>query len=457
MRRFIPPVKFDSARRVIMRLTIIFAILTCFIMKGGMVMAEELSLEQQTAKLKQEVGLLTQQLEVFKAQAALNSAKEIQDALSAKILLDALKEQAASQSAFTTAQAQLPFAELQGIKAGTSGLKLPEGKEGTIKVSAGAAGTALLRGKQPMLERLDAAADYLAGQCPEGTVILTEAQLGQASSAKFTIERIKNEIGLLDEAAKNADPIDNRPAIAGAAFLPAAIAGAYAVGIALDTINNLAKLLRTNRQLDVFGTDTEAAAMLGYLLESKDKKFLATPGMLGNNAVDEADKLMKQLNDLAEKLQNANDILSKIKKYSEDIAKADANDPIRTQVQMPDAQTISLLKSRIDNATSLLDGLNPSKKSDAFWAQVSGQVIAENIKGKSRLFIEAKAQVVQVTESRWYTSDRILTTGEVQVAFRLLKEDGTLDKSGIILKASKAAETRIDELNELDWIRPKQP
>jgi hypothetical protein len=76
------------------------------------------------------------------------------------------------------------------------------------------------------------------------------------------------------------------------------------------------------------------------------------------------------------------------------------------------------------------------------------------IRGKLRLFLEAKAQTVQVTESRWYRSDRILATGEVQVAYRLLKADGSLEKSCIILKASKADDTRIDELSDLDWQRP---
>lgn len=437
-----------------MRAIIMFAILTWSIITGGIAMAAEATPEEQTAQLKKEVELLTQQLALLKAQAALDSAKQMQDALSAKALLDALKDQTASQSALGVAQAQLPFAELQGIKAGISGLTLPTGKEGTVKVSAGTAGTALLRSKRAMLALLDAVADELVKICPKGAAILTEAQLGQSSSAQFTLKRIENETSILDEAAKKADPIDNRLPIARAAFVAPAVAAAYTLGFALDTINSLAKLLRTNRQLDVFSADTEAVQMLGYLLESKGKGFIANPGMLGDNAIVEADNLLGKLRGLATKLQNANDILAKIKKYSDDIAKAPAGDPIKTQVTMPTDAAISLLKAEIDSATSLLDGLHPSKKPDAFWAQVNGQVIAANIQGKMRLFLEAKAQTVQVTESRWYTSDRILATGEVQLAYRLRKADGSLENSGVILKASKADCTRIDELNDLNWQRP---
>jgi hypothetical protein len=418
---------------------------------GGMAMAVEPTIEEQTAQLKKQIDLLTQQLTLLKDQAALESAKQTQEAVAAKALLDALKEQTTSQVALGTAQAQLPFAELQGIKAGISGVTLPTGKEGTIKVSAGTAGTALLRSKQPMLEQLDKVADDLVKICSTGAVLLTEAQLGQSSSAQFTLKRIENETSILLDAAKKAQPIDTRPT---AAFIAPAIAGAYTIGFALDTINSLAKLLRTNRQIDVFSADTEAVQMLGYLLESKDKGFMANPGMLGDNAIVEADKLLGKLKDLAKALQEANDTLAKIKKYSDDIAKAPKDDEIRTKVKMPTDEEISLLKCEIDNATSLIDGLHPSKKPDAFWAQVNGQVIAANIGGKKRLFLEAKAQTVQVTESRWYRSDRILATGEVQVAYRLLKADGTLEKSGVMLKASEVHDTRIDKLNALNWPQP---
>lgn len=402
---------------------------------------------KQTQDMLKEVDLLTQQLTLLKAQSALDSAKQTQDALSAKAMLDALKDQTTSQSALGTAQAQLPFAELQGIKAGISGLTLPTGKEGTVKVSAGTAGTALLRSKRPMLALLDTVADDLVSICPSGAALLTEAQLGQAYTASFTLKRIDDETKALTQATNNANPIDPRPA---ASFVPAIAAGAYGLGFTLDTINSLVKLLRTNRQLDVFSADAEAVQILGYLLESKGKGFVANPAMLSDKVNTEAGTLLRKLGELGNQVQVANDTLAKIKKYSDDIAKAPATDPIKTITMPTDAQ-VSLLKAEIDGATSLLDGLHPAKKPDAFWAQVNGQFLNVNISGKKHMFIEAKAQTVQVTESRWYTSDRILATGEVQVAYRLLNEDGSLAKSGVILKASKVDDARIDKLDALKW------
>ena len=409
---------------------------------------------KRTQDMTSAVDVLTQQLAQLKAQAALDAAKQTQEAQAAKALLDALKDQAVSQYALGAAQAQLPFAELQGIKAGISGLTLPSGKEGTVKVAAGTAGAALLRSKRPMLTLLDKVADELIAICPAGAAVLTEALLGQANTALFTLTRIDDEKTILENAAKNASPKDKRVTealVPGVAAVPAFVAAAYTLGFTLDTINSLLKLLRTNRQLDVFSTDAEAIQMLGYLLESKGKGFTANPAILGDEAITEANSLLDKFRGLAEQLQKANDTLVMIKKYSDDIAKAPAGDPIKTQVDMPTDADVSSLKAEIDNATSLLDGLHPSKKSDAFWAQVNGQVIAKNIAGKMRLFLEAKAQTVQITESRWYKSDRILSTGEVQVAYRLLKENGAWEKSGVILKASKPDDAQIDKLIDLNW------
>lgn len=385
--------------------------------------AETTLVETQTEQLKQEVALLTQQVELLKAQSALSSA-----------------------------QAQLPFAELEGIKAATSGLTMPAGKEGTVKVSAGTTGTALLRSKKAMLEVLDAAANDLIKICPTGAVILSEAQLGQALSAQFTLKRIADETSVLADATSKAKSKLRVP-IYKSAIVPL-VAGAYTAGFALNTINSLAKLLRTNRQFDVFDADKEAIQMLGYLLEAKGKGFIVNPGLLGDKAMEEAEKLLTQLNSLATNLQMAKDTMTKIQKYSDILAKAPDNDPIREQIKMPTDEDINKLKVETDNAISLLESLHPSKKSDAFWAQVNGQVLAANIQNKKRLFLEAKAQTVQVTESRWYTSDRILATGEVQVAYRFVKPDGSVEKSGVILKASKSDTSRIDELTELNWYRP---
>ena len=422
-------------------------------------MAAQVPVEDQTAQLKkqadllaQELELLKQQLSVLKAQAELDSAKQSEDAKSAKALLDTLKDQITSQYGLATAQAQLPFAELQGIKAGISGLTLPTGKEGTVKVAAGTAGTALLRSKKPILELLDKVADQLTVLCPRGAVLLTEAQLGQAYMARFTLKQIADEQTKLENAAKDAMQMvpTGAPGVAG---FPAAIAGAYTLGFTLDTINGLVKLLRTNRQLDVFSADAEGIEILGYLLESKKKGF--DVNLLGENPISEADSLMVSLRALATKLQKGNETLAKVKKYSDDIAKAPANSPIK-QAEKPSDETINILKTEMEIASSLLDRLNPSKNPDSFWAQVNGQLLSAKIEKKQRLFLEVKAQAVQVTESRWYTSDRILATGEIQVGYRIFNPDGSLENSGIIMKASSPDKARIDKLEKLEWPIVKQ-
>lgn len=409
-------------------------------------MAREMTTEEQIAQVKKDIDLLTQQLALLKAQTALDPAKQTQDALSAKALLDALKDQTVSQSALDLAKAQLPFADLQGIKAGLSGLTLPTGKEGTVKVAVGPAGTALLRSKGPMLELLAKIADKLAEICPQGAALVTEAQLAQVATAAFTLKRIEDQTKTLAAATKQATPKGDGIE---AAFLPALGVAAYGLGFTLDTINSLIKLLRTNRQFDIFDVDTEAIQMLGYLLEAKNKGIIAKPAIVGNT-LETADSLLEILRDLGKQLQIANDIQAKIQKYSDHISQASADDLIK-KVVMPTEAIISLLKAEIGEATLLLDSLHPSKKPDAFWTQVGGQVLAKNIKDKQRLLIEAKAQVVQVTESRWYTSDRILATGEVQVAYRVLKPDGSLAASGVVLYASNTANSRIDRLTELKW------
>jgi hypothetical protein len=430
----------------------------------------------ETAKLAEQLALLTKQLEVLQKQAELDRAKQTQDAATAKALLDALKAQSDAQAALDQArqtqeadtakavldalkaqvesqaaldqkQAQLPFAQLQGIKEGTSGLTLPTGKEGTVTVAAGTAGTALLRSKRPMLGLLNEIADALAVICdPDGAVVATEAQLQQAYKAKFAVKAIEDQKKRLEDAVKAANP--GRPAgpFEALAIAPV-IAGAYTAGLALNTINSFAKLLRKDRTLDVFGYDVEAVQMLGYLLESKGKGFVANPALLGEAAIAEADALMAALRDLQQQVQAAGDTLDKIK----DLSGLPADDPRRNGLTMPDEGKISTLKVEKEGASALLDSLLPAKKPDDFWTQVVGQIIARNIQDRNRLLIEAKAQSVQITESRWYGSSKLLVIGEVQVAYRLLDKDGKVLKSGVMLRGSEAKGARLDELKKLAW------
>ena len=145
------------------------------------------------------------------------------------------------------------------------------------------------------------------------------------------------------------------------------------------------------------------------------------------------------LRDLGIQRQVGNDTLERVAKLPED--------------QKPIAAEISSLKAQIDAATLLIDALHPAKKPEAFWAQVIAQVLATNIRKKQRLLIEAKAQVVQDTVSKWYwfKGDRIFVTGEVQVAYRLLNRDGSLAKAGVILNASKSDSAKIEQQNSITW------
>jgi len=108
-------------------------------------------------------------------------------------------------------------------------------------------------------------------------------------------------------------------------------------------------------------------------------------------------------------------ILDRIKVRG-DAIKKDHPDDAAWQSPVPTVAQVVAIKAEADNATLLLDALHRTKKPDAFWAQVIVQNIAANIQEKPRLFLDIKAQAVQVTESRWYASDRILASGEVQVA-----------------------------------------
>ena len=420
-----------------MRTTAI-AFLLCFIAIGDIAMAGEPTLEEQTAELKKQTDSLTQELAKLKDQITRDQAKQDAEAIKAKAYLDSLKDQITSQYNLGVAQAQLPFAELQGINAGVSGIDLPSGKEGTVKISAGTAGTALIRSKKPMIELLDTVANEFVNLCKTKTILVTNDQLMQAYAADFTNKRIKGEIEELKTAVAQAEKCaTGTSSFRATTVLPELIAGAYSVGFAVDTINSLIKLLRTNRQLDVFGADEEAFQMLGYLLDSKPNMSVAHPVISGDKVISEADALMKELKSLGVELQKADDVLARMKKKSE-------NAPLPPEQN----QAVSLLKNEMDIAKSLFDSIHPNKKPDSFWTQVNGQLLSQDIKDKQRLIVEMKAQSIQVTESRWYTSERILATGEVQVAYRLIKSDGSL-QSGIILKGSGTDKNRIDKLEEL--------
>lgn len=362
------------------------------------------------------------------------SATEAQVAQSKKEEEDAARK-LASQSARKAAQAQLAFAELQGIKAGINSLTLPAGKEGTVSLSVGKVGTALLRSRKPMLDVLDKAADELKNICSnyQNTVLVTEAELSQAITAQVTLRRIDHQRDRLTEtvaAVAGAEPKAFEAKPKGLAPLPVVTAAAYGLGFAAETINSFTKLLRTNRQLDVFNADAEATQLLGYLLESKG--CIGSPAISANKEIEEADSLLAKLSELANALEVAND---------------------QVRNMPPTNPAITALKGEIDGGALLLDSLHPSRKPEGFSAQVKGQVLATAIEGKDLLLLDVKAQAVQITESRWLRRDRILATGEVQVAYRIFDKNGRRHKSGVMLKASKPDAAPIDKLLDLTFSR----
>ncbi|QLQ30817.1 MAG: hypothetical protein HZT40_03445 [Candidatus Thiothrix singaporensis] len=158
--------------------------------------------------------------------------------------------------------------------------------------------------------------------------------------------------------------------------VPAAVSGVFAgaqlLGLSLDTLNGLAKMLRTDRELGVFDSGVEALTLLGYLLESKGKVVVADSVVGGQVWLDEAFVLLEQLGVL------------------QGLAAAGK--------AMPEEGAGGLLKSSLESADSLLAALSPASQPDAFWSQVKGQALANAMSDRERLFVELKAQTVQVTE-----------------------------------------------------------
>ena len=365
-----------------------------------------------------ELVKLNERLELLEAREKLALATQTQAARTARILADALKEQAASQLALGVAQAQLPFAGLQGIKAGIDGITLPTGKEGTIAIAKGAEGAALLRSKGPLLDLLDEIAGELVTLCPGGAVLVTEEQLTTSHMARYTLERIGVEQKHLLSAVETVRGGKSGRDSGFESVTAGVIAGAYTAGLALDTLNSLGKLWRTDRKLEVYDANAEALSLLGHLIESKCSLFVVNPARLSGQLKSEADQLLQALGDLGIQIQIAKDALPK------------------TEEGSPVEEKHSQLQAAIDRASTLLEGLDPSKKPDDFWKQVTGQVLAAKMQDRKRLLLDLKAQAVQITESRWYTSDCILALGEVLLAYRVLDANDHLEKSGVLLRTS---------------------
>ncbi|MDP2992400.1 MAG: hypothetical protein Q8N82_03440, partial [Deltaproteobacteria bacterium] len=200
---------------------------------------------------------------------------------------------------------------------------------------------------------------------------------------------------------------------------------------------------------DIFNADSEAAQMLGYLLEGKSPNFVANPAMLRKEILTEAKDLSEKLNELFMAVHKGDDRLAELKNIQEEEAKTKPQSS-----RLPDSNRVTELKAQIEAARSILDGLHPSKKPDTFWTQVKGQLISRTLEDRNRLLIEAKGQALQIIESRWWWSDCISMSGEIQVAYRVLDKDGKITKVGVILKSSKAEMTSFKEMPEFSFPTP---
>jgi len=350
-------------------------------------------------------------------------------------LLKKKKELVEQQLVRKEAESKNTLSELEQMKKALSDLKLPEGKKGEITIAAGGENTALLRSKRPLLALLDDVANELTQNiCPEGTVLLTEDQLKKAYEAKFKSNLIDDQITYLTETIekiqKEEIPTTKFISTAGVAIFTE-IAGA-----SLNLAKSISELFRVDREFELFQNKNEADKILRYLLDSKNnhEKVVTNPEVNKDKIVEEAEKLWKKLEKLTYKLHTVKKSLDQIKNLS------------NTDGDMVDAH--------ITQIESLLEELHLFKHSDNFWKHVEGEVLAATISEKSLLLMEVEAQTLQVKESRWWWSERILAIGEVQVLYRLLNSDRTLNKSGIILKSSKPDNMHLNKLEALNWSRP---
>lgn len=368
-------------------------------------MASDLTQNEQIKQLEDEIKLLQKKTELLTEQKNLKDKK-----------------------------AEMDSAKLTEIATALSDLKskLPEGKKGTITVAAGNDNTALLRSNRPMLELLDEVADTLVKECSEETVLMTEEQLKKAYTSTYMSCLIDEKTGVLKELngamtqAQEKEEEERKEQ-----RIPPVIP---LFDEALGLVESVSKLFRVDRELAVF-KEGEAEKLLKHLLDSKKgSRIVIYPEGLAGKAEKEAKALWKKRTDLSRELETAKTNMERIKK-----------------MQGADPAVIAALKMNTEQASPLLEALD---KSENFWAQVEGQVIASAIKGKDLLYLDVQAQTVQVKESRWYASDRILAVGEVQVLYRLLDPDGSVKKSGVILKSSETDNMCLNKLEPINWPRP---
>lgn len=455
------------------------------ILLGGSAMAEETAAAPDLTALEAKIALLTAQISLLNEETALAKAK-------------------------AAAEAGASLAELTSIQAAIKDLSLPTGQEGTITLAKGGENTALLRSYYPLVMLLDEAAAEIGIELDreKGAILLTEAQLEGAYKAEMSRAAIENQYGSLRSAWDEAKPrlVSDKGIDKGMGLAPFT-AAAYSIGFVLDTAQKLATLLRVDRSIGTYSAEAEARRMLGYLLEIKNANVVAMPEIPAEALVAMAESRRNELNELFALVEAAETTVEQLKKIEEAEAPAAAEsarkiiearqkaiaakatadaarksgtaDELKaasaalaaSQIAQKDAETAEARRSaasqlpaveasarlaaQIQTAKSLLDTYDPTKKPEAFWALVEGGCLYALIENRDRLTLDVRAQVLQITEKRWYSGERIAASGEIEIAYRLMAPSGERKASGLILKASKPEPWRFVALPEIRFSTAK--
>lgn len=385
-----------------------------------------------TVTVDDQIKELQAQISLLQQQAQLTTLQQTQQATAQTAVLTALKTQAAAQSDLDKATSQGQFASIAGIKAGMDLVGTPVGKDGKLTVTTGTAGALMLKLKEPMLLGLWQVADDVAKVAKKqeanlggGLYIATDAQVQSALQSTVTKEAIRQTAVGLQADIEKINVAGFKPQMQAAFFTEAAAAGLF-----LNTAVGLEKFFRVDRTSTIFDSGDEANQVLQLMLQRQ----LQTEGVAYVNAGDVAiASVLKISKEAQDTLNGVKSIYDSASALSTEIDKLPAADP-----KKPAQADIDRLKADVATTKDMLDALHPARKPDSFWTYVQGLCMNARMLGvgdayKARLIVNAKAQTVQIVESRTWRSDKIYGTADVQVDYRFLKPDSTLLTGELIL------------------------
>ncbi|HUG25165.1 S8 family peptidase [Piscinibacter sp.] len=401
---------------------------------------DEKAKDESLKELQAQLALLQQ---LLTAQLSLQVAQQSRDAIVAKGVNDKLKELAVSRSSLVEAEAQGAFAGLQGIRKGLADLAVP-GKEGTITIQKGSDGALMLRFKQAMLTKLDEAAGRILGELKSAScefVLATRSDVEAALRSEIVLERIALHQARLEAALVKT----RRQTSAPPAMLPAALAAVQALPVTLDVLNNVGKLFRVDQTMSVYGAGDEATSALHLFMEAHSSGQVSRVEDAHRYILKSARDLLRSLETLRQLRGQALEHLAQVQRLADDAARLPA-DAVRPHLPTPEA--LATLKEALAGVSGQLAALDPDTAPDAFWSQALDQAKHRQLAGKGRIEAMATAQSVQVLKKRWWWSDRLDISGEIQVDYRVVDADGSLIASGVKLLASKGRKADMDEDSE---------